>query len=44
MVPYCAGLGPVSPSVPEGIEKGPDVPVVLSLAGQPSPPVTLPVQ
>ena len=44
LAPGFAGLYQVNALVPEGIEKGPEVPVVLTLAGQPSPPVTLPIQ
>jgi hypothetical protein len=34
----------VNTLVPEGVEKGPDVPVVLALAGSASPVLTVPVQ
>ncbi len=44
LAPGFAGLYQVNALVPAGVEKGPEVPVVLTLAGQPSPPVTLPVQ
>jgi adhesin/invasin len=44
LAPGFAGLYQVNALVPAGVEKGPEVPVILSLAGQPSPPVTLPMQ
>jgi len=44
LAPGFARLYQVNALVPAGIEKGPEVPVILSLAGQPSPLVTLPVQ
>ena len=44
LAPGFAGLYQVNALVPEGIEKGPEVPIILTLAGQSSPLVTLPVQ
>ena len=51
MLLYCAGLVPgfarlypVNALVPERVEKGPDVPVVLALVGSASPVLTVPVQ
>jgi len=44
LAPGFAGLYQVNALVPAGVEKGPEVPVVLTLAGQPSPVVTVPVQ
>jgi uncharacterized protein (TIGR03437 family) len=44
LAPDFAGLYQVNALVPEGVEKDPEVPVLLTLAGQPSPVVTVPVQ
>ena len=44
LAPGFAGLYQVNAVVPAGVTPGNDVPVVLSVAGQTSPPVTMAVQ
>jgi uncharacterized protein (TIGR03437 family) len=39
-----AGLYQVTVTVPDGIAPAPDAPIVVTVAGQDSPPVTIPVQ
>ncbi len=44
LAPGFAGLYQVDATVPEGVQPGDNVPVVLTVAGQTSPPVTMSVQ
>ena len=44
LAPNFTGLYPINAVVPEGVQPGNDVPVILDVAGQSSPPVTMAVQ
>ena len=44
LAPGFTGLYHVNVVVPEGVQSGDDVPVVLNVAGQSSPPVTVALQ